>query len=183
MKLLKSIVLTSAAITSFSALSQDASKEMAAVQKQLQVMTNIIKSSINGDNKGFGHGSSIDAMYLKGQGAVFTINANSYRIFSHNMEIITPVPPVAPVAPGVDEDVRIEIIEAQEEARAMAIEALENDREIVYELHEQQRDIARDLRDVEREVRDIEFRQRMAEKDEKKELDKAKEQLEKQKKH
>jgi hypothetical protein len=83
--------------------------EYAAMHKQLDIMSNIIKSSVSdqGGRKG-SKITSIESTYLKGQGIVFTINSssgnNQWGNFNFNFAMpdfpAVPVAPIPPVPPS-----------------------------------------------------------------------------------
>jgi len=181
-------VLTSTLATT-ATLAADNS-EYAAMHKQLDIMSNIIKSSVSSQKGRKGSKiTSIESTYLKGQGIVFTINSSSgnnrWGNFNFNFAMpdfpVVPVAPVAPVAPGrsSNEDTEFQAQINETVARSMeeatqayehAIESFEHNREGYRELREEQRDLSYELRDVAREKRDIEYKLRRADDEDKKEL-------------
>jgi len=181
-------VLTSTLATT-ATLAADNS-EYAAMHKQLDIMSNIIKSSVSSQKGRKGSKiTSIESTYLKGQGIVFTINSSSgnnrWGNFNFNFAMpdfpVVPVAPVAPVAPGrsSNEDAEFQAQINETVARSMeeatqayehAIESFEHNREGYRELREEQRDLSYELRDVAREKRDIEYKLRRADDEDKKEL-------------
>lgn len=181
-------VLTSSLATTVTLAADNG--EYAAMHKQLDIMSNIIKSSVS--VQGGRQGSkitSIESTYLKGQGIVFTINSssgnNQWGNFNFNFAMpdfpVVPVAPIPPVAPGrssnneaeyeaqINESVARSMEEATQ-AYEHAMESFEHNREGYRELREEQRDLSYELRDVTREKRDIEYKLRRADDDEKKEL-------------
>jgi hypothetical protein len=177
------------ALTSSSAIALDNSK-YTAMHKQLDIMSNIIKSSVGVQQGRKGSRiTGIESTYLKGQGIVFTINSSSgsnrWGDFNFNFAMpdfpAVPVPPVAPVASSrhtsdesefqarMNESVARSMEEASQ-AYEHAMESFEHNREGYRELREEQRDLSYELRDVAREKRDIEYKLRRADNDDKKEL-------------
>jgi len=164
--------------------------QYAAMHKQLDIMSNIIKSSVSvQDNRKGTRITGIESTYLKGQGIVFTINSSSgnnrWGNFNFNFAMpdmpAVPLAPIAPVAPSRssddDSDFQHQINESvsrtmNEAAQAYehAMESFEHNREGYRELRDEQRDLSYELRDVEREKRDIEYQLRRADNDNKKEL-------------
>ena len=154
--------------------------DMTAMHKQLNIMNNIVRTSLNevGAESGYGIGQ-LESLYLAGQGVVFSMQTSSHSRYSgsHPFRISAPHVPVAPVPPvaSVIEQEVVAEVEAQEmvmrtlETSAMnyeqAIEAMEQAREIAREIREQQRDVTYDLRDVEREIRDKRYQEKHLAKD------------------
>lgn len=178
------------------------------LHKQLDIMSNIIESSVSaGKGKRAIKLSGIDSTYLQKQGVMFTVRSKSSRGSwgSYNFQVSAPpVPPAPPVnllsaeqiadiEAVVEEvteeypniDVEREVAKAMESAsRAYerVIEIHRDEREVYRDLREEERDIIYELRDVERENRDVEFQIRRADKEQKAELKAKQKQLEKQKK-
>lgn len=161
-----------------------------AMHKQLDIMSNIIKSSVSVQEARKGSRiTGIESTYLKGQGVVFTINSssvnNQWGNFNFNFAMPDfPVPPVVPAAPVVshrnshenkeyesqiNESVARSIEEAAN-AYEHAVESFEHHREGYRELREEQRDLSYELRDVAREKRDLEYQLRRADDEDKKQL-------------
>lgn len=154
--------------------------DMTAMHKQLNIMNNIVRTSLNevGAESGYGIGQ-LESLYLAGQGVVFSMQTSSHSRYSggHPFRISAPHVPVAPVPPVVSviEQEVVAEVEAQEmvmrtlETSAMnyeqAIEAMEQAREIAREIREQRRDVTYDLRDVEREIRDKRYQEKHLAKD------------------
>lgn len=160
--------------------------DYSAMYKQLNIMSNIIESSVGESNrKGNSKISNISSTYLKGQGIVFTINTGSksrrWTDFNFGRSEM-PVPPVPPVAPDVsfdDEDsfeldIHETVSEAMESASQgweRAIEVLQSSREEFRDLREQKRELSYDARDVAREKRDLSYQLKRADDESKKELE------------
>jgi len=191
-------VLTSTLTTSVTLAADNG--EYAAMHKQLDIMSNIIKSSVSVQEGRKGSKiTSIESTYLKGQGIVFTINSssgnNQWGNFNFNFTMpdfpAVPVPPIAPVAPrrNSHNDAEYETQINESVARSMeeaaqayehAMESFEHNREGYRELREEQRDLSYELRDVAREKRDIEYKLRRADDENRKELQAELETLKKQ---
>ncbi|WP_448556281.1 hypothetical protein [Thalassotalea montiporae] len=202
----KLAMLVSSALTANLATAADVNYEQ--LHKQLDIMSNIIESSITtGKAKQSIKLSGIESTYLQKQGVMFTVRSKSSRGSwgSYNFQVsVPPVPPAPPitllspdqiadieatVAEVADEypniDVEREVAKAMESAsRAYerVIEIHRDEREVYRDLREEERDIVYELRDVERENRDVEFQIRRADKEQKAELKEKQKQLEKQKK-
>jgi hypothetical protein len=164
--------------------------QYAGMHKQLDIMSNIIKSSVSVDEGRKGSRiTGIESTYLKGQGIVFTINSSSgdkhWGNFNFNFAMpdfpVAPIAPVAPVVPSRSSNDEIELenrinksvarsMEEASQAYEHAMESFEHNREGYRELREEQRDLSYELRDVAREKRDIEYKLRRADNDDKKEL-------------
>jgi hypothetical protein len=167
-----------------------ADNQYAGMHKQLDIMSNIIKSSVSTQEGRKGSRiTGIESTYLKGQGIVFTINSSSgnnrWGNFNFNFAMPDfPVAPLAPIAPvassrSSNEDIELEnqinesvarSMEQASEAYEHAMESFEHNREGYRELREEQRDLSYELRDVAREKRDIEYKLRRADDKDKKEL-------------
>lgn len=167
---------------------QAATPEFDDMHKQLEIMNNIIKSSVVDTTKSNPVKlSGVDSTYLKGQGIVFTLSSSSR--FSgwgdYNFNFVLPdipdIPDVSFVAPhvsdyhlDVDEQKIAELttnaLEVASESYERAMEAMESQKEGYRDLRDSQRDLQYRLRDIERETRDIEYQLRIAEKDEKEKL-------------
>ena len=87
--------------------------EYASMHKQLNIMSKIIKSSMNEDqSRRSSRINGVDSVYLKGQGVVFTISSNAHHSHwgNYNFNFVMPDVPVAPVAPvSPFTDVHVEI--------------------------------------------------------------------------
>jgi len=149
--------------------------------KQLDIMTNIIKSSVSqNDDSRHAQLTSIESTYLQGQGVVFSISARANSRQWGSLNFVIPETAVATIAPMVDAvehigetftDEMAESIEHAAESYERAMESLMHEREGIHKLREKERELAYDLREVKREVRDLEFQIKRAAKDAKKELD------------
>lgn len=166
-----------------------AEKDYADMHKQINIMSDIIKSSVT-VQKGRKQSkiNGIDSLYLAGQGIVFTISSSSsshhWGSYNFNFSMPTmPVPPVAPVPPlssGDDnefferetEEFIEQSIEIASDGYERAIEVFQEHRDDFRDLRNEQRDIAYQVRDLERETRDIEYQLRRADDETKAELQK-----------
>jgi hypothetical protein len=161
--------------------------QYAGMHKQLDIMSNIIKSSVSTQESRKGSRiTGIESTYLKGQGIVFTINSSSGNNHwgNYNFNFAMPDFPVAPIAPVVpsrssNNDIEFEnqmnksvarTMEEASEAYEHAMESFEHNREGYRELRDEQRDLSYELRDMAREKRDIEYKLRRADDENKKEL-------------
>ncbi|RHW74718.1 hypothetical protein [Colwellia sp. RSH04] len=193
------ILITSAFL---SASVQADDNNYSKINRQLEVMNNIIKSSVTvGKGNSKTNLRSVESVYLHGQGAVFTINSDISRSFNrHNMSFVMPSAPIAPVSvrPNevieIDEDVvihsqsharELELVVSQMESEAQeferVVEVMEGQREQSRELRHEQREIAYELRDNERESKDYSFQLKHADKQDKKKLNEKLAKLEKEK--
>jgi hypothetical protein len=182
----KIALIGSALLLAFTA--QAADKSYDNLHKQLDIMNDIMLSSAKvSQNSRQSLIRSIDSVYLKGQGAIFTIHsAHTGSGYRHFLPILAPVsrlPPLAPIAArervviadnesfvvSGDEDFVIEF-EDHEDEFEHAIEIFEEQREGARELRSEQRDIAYEMRDIERQRKDIEYQLQRAEKKVKDEL-------------
>ena len=171
----KIALVSSALLLAFSAHS--AEKNYDNLHKQLDIMNNIMLSSAKvGNNADQPLIRSIESIYLKGQGAIFTVKSShgssSHRQFFQMVAPKAPVslkPPKAPKAPVGDNDFVIEFSDHEDEFERV-IEMYEIQREGARELHSEQREIAYEIRDVARQAKDIEFQLQRAEKEAKKQL-------------
>lgn len=144
--------------------------DMDAMHKQLNIMNNIFKTSLNEiENNGKFRVSDVDSLYLAGQGVVFTVSSGGH--FTHwsgdNFTFITAPP--APVAPVIEQEIIgdvdvdeivIRTMEAQTHQYESAMEAMEHARELARELRDEQRDVTYELRDIERELRDKKYQEK-----------------------
>jgi hypothetical protein len=164
--------------------------QYAGMHKQLDIMSNIIKSSVSAQESRKGSRiTGIESTYLKGQGIVFTINSSSGHNRWGNFNFAMPDFPVAPLASSSssssssiyssNDDIALEnqmnksVFRSMEEASQAyehVMESFEYNREDYRELREEQRDLSYELRDVAREKRDIEYKLRRADDENKKEL-------------
>lgn len=142
------------------------------LSKQLNIMNNILVSSLQSQPEKSLKSTKVDSLYLAGQGVVFTIKSASRPTWSRNsfsFSFSDSVPPVAPIAPTGD-DVSFEFFEHDVEIEEQMESAFEQQREHNRHFREQQRELAYDLRDLERESRDLAYQLRNVSKKEKKEL-------------
>lgn len=169
---------------SFSATiqAQDLSeKKLKGVKRDLNIMTTIIKTAINGAddsrNNRNHRGSEVEGTYLANQGMVFTIGSNhgvkySFGEVHHRVAPIAPVPPIPPVirsnAPLSEDDIDM-IEESTMQAVEMAMDMAEVQMEIYSEMdwssrsnHErsegraEQNELEKQRRELEREARKLE---------------------------
>ena len=190
--------LTAAISTVLLTASVNASaQDYSVLNKQLGIMSDIIKSSVAvQDGRKQSKISSIDATYLAGQGVVFTISSGSRNRHwgNYNFNFTMPTLPPMPVKPAVPhkdgdygefeqeiEETVSQALESAAEGYERAIEIVQRNRGLFRELQEEQRDIAYEIRDLERESRDLEFQMRRADNERKKELEQEKQSLAKQK--
>lgn len=147
------------------------------MHKQLNIMNNIIKSSVNvPNNRNESRITGVESLYLYGQGAVFTINSRSssdrWGNYSFNFSAL-PIAPVAPVSrmpPESEFEREMESrIESEMSSASEAIsgyerviDIVEGDREVYRELRDEQRDLAHEVRDLEREAKDLEYQLKRA---------------------
>ncbi len=116
-----------------------------AVHKQLDIMNNIIQSSVKAQ-RGASKAkiSSINSVYLQGQGAVFTINSHNSHFLGHrSFQFVMPSTPVAQVASSdvsssTDMSVQEEYF-ADNEDMLIQFESAADEYERVIEVYEQQR--------------------------------------------
>ncbi|WP_281556490.1 hypothetical protein [Thalassomonas sp. RHCl1] len=166
------------------------SQDYADMHKQLDIMGNIIQSSVASDNSRKGSRiTGVDSTYLKGQGIVFTVNSSSIRgnHGSYNFNfVIPPIPEIPVVNFGSHEHEELVEVESQvaqalesaSESYERALDSLDDERDQYRELREQQRDMAREVRDIEREMRDLQYQLRHVDDENQKELAQEKAQLE-----
>lgn len=168
-----------------------AADEFDSMHKQLNIMSDIIKSSATVQNGRKGSKiTGVESTYLKGQGVIFTVNSssrsNQWGNYSFNfvMPEIPPIPPIPPIGSSSsssssysfsysddhehEHDVNEIVSDAMEQAAEgyeRAMDVLNNNREKYRDLREQQRDLSYEVRDLEREKRDLEYQMRRADKD------------------
>ncbi len=170
--------------------------EYAVMEKQLNIMSDIIKSSV-GVQKGRKGSkiSNIQSTYLKGQGAVFTIStgSNSHRWGNFNFNFTMPDMPVMPPLPPLpvasindrdhddeddnrfSDDINERISDAFESANRgyeRAMNSMERSNDVYRDLKHAKRDLRNEVRDLEREKRDIEYQMSRADDKSKAELSK-----------
>lgn len=161
--------------------------EYASMHKQLNIMSKIIKSSMNEDqSRRSSRINGVDSVYLKGQGVVFTISSNAHHSNwgNYNFNFVMPDVPVPPVAPMADIHIDIDDDEMEEEiTRSMAesmekaaesyeraVDSLYEEREEYRDIRNTQRDLAYEMREIERELKDLEYRVRRGDKEAKAEI-------------
>jgi len=195
-KISKLALISSAFIVAFSAHASEENYDN--LHKQLNIMNNIMLSSAQGSkNTRQSLIRSIESIYLKDQGAIFTINSShsgtSHHQFFQMVSPKAPLPPVAPLAPvsrmpptGHGDRVIVAdnddfVIEFSDDGEALerVIELYEQQREGARELRSDQREIAYELRDIARQRKDIEYQLQRVEKNAKTELTTALKKLEK----
>ncbi|MEW6989300.1 hypothetical protein AADZ91_01310 [Colwelliaceae bacterium 6441] len=159
------------------------------MHKQLDIMSNIITSSVSSDKNT--KISGVETTYLKGQGVVFTINsyssANSWG--NHNFNFVMPdIPPIAPIA-EIDNEVILAMqnneefqknineqvsnaLRMAEQKHEYALDSFDIERDINRKLREEQRDLSYQVRDLERVKRDLEYQMRRADKSSKADIEK-----------
>lgn len=187
MKLMKKIDMRAIAtsisllLASVSAGTVNAQTDTVALNNELEIMTNIMRTSLGQGNKGKGYRvRGIDVLYLANQGVLFEVNTSSsssnivFEFISDGDFVVPPIPPVAPmhgnsdaVVFSFDED---EWEDSVEEAVEHARHAMEEARDKLRELRQQEREFGWEERNYERALRDIEFEMRNADKDRKEEL-------------
>jgi hypothetical protein len=201
MKKLMAIFPCALLALSVSAASNNKS-EYADMQKQLNIMSDIIKSSVGVQEGRKGSKiSNIQSTYLRGQGVVFTISSGSHSKrwgnFNFNftmpdMPVMPEMPPmpVMPVASVSDhdddgdnrysQDISERMSDAFESANRgyeRAMESMERSNDIYRDLKNAQRDLRNEVRDLQREKRDMEYQMRRADDKSKAELGKQIERL------
>lgn len=186
-------MLVSGLIASGSANAKDV--DLNNVHKQMAVMNNIIQSSVKAQRgESRANISAIDSIYLKGQGAIFTIKSHGFSHRRHDFNFVMPTAPVAPTAPVVfsDDDIHVEVTEFDEdmyvhmESQArefeQAVRQFEKQHEYARDLRDEQREISYEIRELARESKDIEYQQRRADKETKAKLAVKVQEIEKEKK-
>ncbi|CAM3861521.1 MULTISPECIES: hypothetical protein [Pseudoalteromonas] len=186
-QLISSAIITVIAFASGNLQAQTPA-ELAAIQREVGIMENILSSALQQDtDKKI---RAISANYLVEQGVVFELDV---RGISRWQTIFSSVPnaPLPPL-PDIDfSNVNVEFIseqvevfseqavESSREAYQQAMEVMREGAERVREIAEQERDVSRDLRELEREKRDLEFASRHDNSAAEKELEQRKKALEK----
>lgn len=175
MKTKASLLISLALLSGHVAANTPASNMVAKSQKEITIMNNILKASLNAE-PGI-KVRQINGAYLADQGYVFSISASglsggfgSWKRFF-----------LEPDIEFHDEDVMIRAeemrIEAANEAYHVAMEALRESSEKIREFAQQEREIEFQLREVERARRDLDLERRHALKD--KEEESVKKEIEK----
>ena len=195
-KLTTALTTISCALITLGASAQESYQDM---HKQLNIMNNIITSSVGdqGSNSA-GRINNVDSFYLHDQGVVFTISTNSngnrwgnYN-FNFAMPAIAPIAPVAPVSKMPPSHVQMnfdrEIEVSVENAMAMAsssyeyaVEGANEERERYRDLRDEERDLNYEMRDIERTKRDLEYQSKRADAQTQKEIKEELKALEKKK--
>ncbi|MDO6718874.1 hypothetical protein Q4575_05645 [Psychrosphaera sp. 1_MG-2023] len=156
-------------------------KKLKSVKRDLNIMTTIIKTAINGNensrNSRSHRSSDVEGIYLANQGMVFTIGSRhgvsySFSRGHHSVAPIAPVPPIPPIirssAPLSEDDVdRIE--ESTMEAVELAMDMAEVQMEFYSEMdwshrssqersegRAEQNELEKQRRELEREARKLE---------------------------
>ncbi|MCW8832211.1 MAG: hypothetical protein OQK09_13140 [Colwellia sp.] len=184
-KLLTSLAISVSLLTlSANAANKEASYD--GLAKQLTIMNNIFKSSLQAQENKKLKSAKVDSLYLAGQGVVFTVSTSNSFLFNHHdlnfvfSDMAAPVPPLPPVGSDVELEFFTDDGEIIVDMESMH-EAHEQEREHYRDLHEQQRDLARELRDLARESKDLAFQRRNISKEEQKDIKAEQEALEQQK--
>ena len=159
---------------------QAATDDFDKMRKEINIMSNILSSTLKQQEHKTYRVGRIDATYLDNQGIVFTIGSASRRHRFGHGDFVMPEMPELPELPPVVEMGQFEIegmserdIERiTEQAEAVFENYAESSRELVEarreqaerlrELREKQRDMAREVRDLERRKRDLQFEERHA---------------------
>lgn len=169
-------------------LQAKAPAELAAIQREVGIMENILSSALKQDtDKKI---RAISANYFVGQGVVFELDVRGVSrwqtIFSNAPN--APLPPLPDIdfsnvdVEFITEHVEVlseQAVESSREAYQQAMEVMREGAERVRDIAEQERDVSRDLRELEREKRDLEFASRHDNSAEAKELEQRKKALEK----
>ncbi|CAM4410816.1 hypothetical protein [Pseudoalteromonas ostreae] len=186
-KLISSAIIAVIGCTS-SNLQAKIPENLAAIQREVGIMENILSSALKQDTDK--KVRAISANYFVDQGVVFELDVRG----TNRWQTILSSVPNAPLPPMPDIDfseVNIEFIsdhaeaisehavESSRKAYQQAMEVMREGAERVREAAEQERDISRELRDLEREKRDLEFASRHDNSAEAKELAERKKSLEK----
>ncbi|NMM42179.1 hypothetical protein [Pseudoalteromonas arctica] len=165
------------------------STELAAIQREVSIMENILSSALKQDTGKQIHVSS--ANYFVGQGVVFELDmrgANrSLTIFSNGLNAPLPTVPEINLSNRSIELVsnQIEVISSEqgikpsEETYQQAMLVRREGAQRIQDIAEQERDVGRKLRNLEREKRDLEFASRHDNSAEAKQLEQRKKALEK----
>ena len=163
-----------------------------SLDKQLDIMTNILKTAFKQENTSVMRVTGIDASYLEGQGVLYSLKVSGDKYnrrfdydFNFNFdgmegfEFVVPEPPEVHVSPNsiyIDEEGAEHFVhetqEIVENAMRVARDSLRSARESLRNLRDKERDLAHEERDIEREIRDIEFEKRHANKERQQEIDK-----------
>jgi hypothetical protein len=156
------------------------------LKKQIDIMSNIISSSLSEDDsrRNRGNNLQVEGVYLKSQGIVFEVSSGRgfsrlFRQFGadadfdytfHSTGVGEPTPPAPPVViSNGDIGAVVEIAQSMEQYEDV-MEALRDRADYARDLREEQRELAYEMRSYARRQRDLEFEARHADKDEQKDL-------------
>lgn len=142
--------------------------------KEIEIVKGIVDTSLKQQQRSEGiRYRSLDAMYLAGQGVVFTVsstgNGNWMSRITDIVDRIPPIPPV-PDVPAIVSNGEIDIELSREweafadETASRFGEAFAESTEQMYDLRSEEREIAWERRDIERRKRDLEFEAGQADK-------------------
>jgi DNA repair exonuclease SbcCD ATPase subunit len=173
-----------ATLTCMSVNALQASTNVAELSNELEIMTNILQTSLrqNSPQKGI-RSHSVEVTYLADQGVLFEIRtAGTEGSFDFSFNRVfdgfgVPSAPVAPVVQLSGGRVELDMDEREleifvEDAMEYAQDQMHNSRDQLRELAEQQREIDWEKRDYERNRRDLEFQKRNADADTRKNIQK-----------
>ncbi len=157
-----SALAISVSLMTLSVAAADSATRYDNLAKQLTIMDNIFKSSLQAqDNKKLSR-AKVNSLYLAGQGVVFTVSsASSFMWSEQGFNFVMPdiVAPVAPLSPG--EDSNDFVYFSDDENVVIQIESTREEQQEHYrDIHEQQRDLAYDLRDLARESKELHYQLR-----------------------
>lgn len=169
-KLLSMLALSTSLIAvSTSAVSTQLSYEN--LSKQLTIMNNIFKSSLQAQENKKLRSSKVDSLYLAGQGVVFTVNsATTFSWGQQHFFIPDAVAPIAPVQPN-GSNMSFEYFNDEEEIVIHLESEQGEQQEHYHELREEQRDLAYELRDLARASKDLAYQFRHVDKAEQAKLE------------
>ncbi|MBC3764801.1 hypothetical protein [Neptunicella marina] len=176
--------------TAMFATTAGAATQMAELSKDMQIMSSILKTSLQQNNdKAAIRFHNLDMSYLADQGVVFEVSTSKSR-WNFNFDFgslreFFPAAPVAPVAPVPGQKVKEKLAEKNivitfdtddfenemEEAMEHAKDAMRDVRDKLRELRDERRQLSWDEREYERRRRDIEFEKSHADAEDKKELE------------
>ena len=172
-------------LASLSIGSVNAKTDTVALNNELEIMTNIMRTSLNQgnkDNKGIGYRiRGIEVIYLADQGVVFEVSSSAggnsfvFEFITKGDFVVPPPPAPAPPVRGEDHDLVFsfnddEWQDSVEEAVEHARHAMEEAREKLRDLRQQEREYGWEERNLERSLRDVEFEMRNADQERTKEL-------------
>lgn len=161
------------------------------MKKQIDIMSNIITSSLSQEQNLRRQGVEIDGFYLKSQGVVFEVGSSRglsrlINMFGHDNELsftiddtmgaVASIPSIAPIVVSGDEEEAITFeVGRSMEMVEQEMASLRDRMEHTNELREEQRELAYEIRSLTRRKRDLDFEMRHADKEDK---DKFKQKLE-----